>query len=1227
MGYNKKLRAGRGKAPFSASASYFQLPKKVPDPLPPQIPSGKKGKIMRTLGGFLVLLLFVTAFGWSLGQGPKKPPVGKDDTKVKDTGKKGPGDGTGKPATFDKLKLSPNTIVILADAINAIPKMIMMSPERYQAMLDEIASLKSKLKVEKKLPHSCKLTAQVEGNRVAMQAEFAFTTENPNMTVALGLQGANLKDEGELWRGQGERQTPLLDVGPDGYVVQVEKPGSYKLTLNLKLPVGMKRTGTGSGAERAFELGLPGAAVTTLSLEPPPGVKEIRWNDHPESRQEAARLTLGKIKSLNVSWKEPVSIPGTAALLTADALITVKLEENQVVTMAELKLGDLRGQPHEEWRLLLPPQAKVEVKSPAGLQADILPQGKDGTTVIRLKEASAETIQVLVQVQQPRPAPPARQAIGPFLLLGAFEQQGRIHIKASPDARRGLRWLFHPRSEVFPRDLPANSPPDLLAMFSYDKLVNFGKNGPKSARPWAPLELESKVEKGQIETHVEHFLRLSQIPDGWQADLTTKIKGQLQSANVDVLEVQLPRPRADGLALLAACQGFPGLPWGAFYFATKRNWPITVPGEFQCHGQAGFTPELRLAGPGRARIHLNRPDNKDFTVVLTGKYLLYSDARKARIELPRPLGTLDRGGQVKIVVDGNLELLTDLPGVEQAPGKQSQTVPFDQAPSQIEFAWRSFRPEYSVSGVTDITIHHNNAHFRHQLQLPGAGRGQPPFSAPEDNSLMPKKVPDPLPPRKTKGQTPVLFRIPPAIKGLKIEPPEGLQIYNPEKGIAWILPTDQGRPSSVVIEYDLALPGGQGVGKFRSFSVPLLWPEKATHIDAKVRVWCDSGMIPTLAHAELAMDHWRDRGTEPVSDHANLPGLVLYGVGRTLPLTLRLQEGETNLPTVVFDRGLVQVSVREDGAQYYRARFVVRKVNADHLDIQFPGPVADSRQENSETGTSTKILLLGISLDKKGIDPQRDGNRLRVPVNPGLYAEGVLLDLEYLVPPAAAEGERNWQSVFHPPLFANAVFVAGIRWQAALPAGVVAIGELGGHLEYHWDFRNWLLTPEPTVTKDERERWLTGSDRTRPISLVLDKASLDPVRIRHFPRQIWFLLSSGLVLAVGLVLGLSSSRFIFWLLVVMVIAVGVATSLVWPALIPVFVYGCQPGLVVLLVILAIQWMLQERYRRQVVFMPGFTRLKSNSSLIRSGAGRSREPTTVDSPAASQSVGTGPTKGT
>ena len=60
--------------------------------------------------------------------------------------------------------------------------------------------------------------------------------------------------------------------------------------------------------------------------------------------------------------------------------------------------------------------------------------------------------------------------------------------------------------------------------------------------------------------------------------------------------------------------------------------------------------------------------------------------------------------------------------------------------------------------------------------------------------------------------------------------------------------------------------------------------------------------------------------------------------------------------------------------------------------------------------------------------------------------------------------------------------------------------------------------------------------------------------------------------------------------------------------------GLQPGLLVTALLVCVHWLLKERYRRQLVFMPGFTRTKTGSSLVRNQNGTQvREASTVDSP--------------
>ena len=91
------------------------------------------------------------------------------------------------------------------------------------------------------------------------------------------------------------------------------------------------------------------------------------------------------------------------------------------------------------------------------------------------------------------------------------------------------------------------------------------------------------------------------------------------------------------------------------------------------------------------------------------------------------------------------------------------------------------------------------------------------------------------------------------------------------------------------------------------------------------------------------------------------------------------------------------------------------------------------------------------------------------------------------------------------------------------------------------------------------------------------------------------------------------ARILFWATAAGLTVLVVACLLLWPGLLAMLLYGAQPGAVVLVLIM--QWLLHQRYRRQVVFMPGFTRVKAGSSLIRSSSmqNRPREPSTIDAP--------------
>ena len=129
----------------------------------------------------------------------------------------------------------------------------------------------------------------------------------------------------------------------------------------------------------------------------------------------------------------------------------------------------------------------------------------------------------------------------------------------------------------------------------------------------------------------------------------------------------------------------------------------------------------------------------------------------------------------------------------------------------------------------------------------------------------------------------------------------------------------------------------------------------------------------------------------------------------------------------------------------------------------------------------------------------------------------------------------------------------------------------------------------------------------------------------HAPQQVWLVGCSLVLVLLGLLLarlpcrpspdGGSLVRRWAWLLLAVVLAALVLGVLLWPTLAGQVAYGCQPGAVVLLVIALVQWLLHEAYRRQIVFLPSFSRSRSGSSLLRREPERPHgEPSTIDAPA-------------
>jgi hypothetical protein len=513
-------------------------------------------------------------------------------------------------------------------------------------------------------------------------------------------------------------------------------------------------------------------------------------------------------------------------------------------------------------------------------------------------------------------------------------------------------------------------------------------------------------------------------------------------------------------------------------------------------------------------------------------------------------------------------------------------------------AWHAHRPELPVDALVDVTLAGRQARVRQQLRY-------------QFGTLTLSRL---------------LLRVPSEVQqGLRIL--EG-GISDTEQSktpgeLAVSVPAGTGKEHTLTFEYSFALPNpvrkGAATGQSapsssqsptRRFTVPIVKAVQATRGETKVRIWCDSAEQPSLARGS-----WTELPTEIVADQDSLPVLVLRA-GHESKLLLRLTESVvTPIAAAVAERILARATVRDGGIQVYRVSFLLSKLSARHLDLELPVPLSSS---DLDVRIDRKRVPFRF-VDQSGKETEI-GNVVRLWVEPDLYRKSVLLDVRYRADAGRMDGNGPLQSTLHPPRLREAILLGTARWQVDLPAGWLPVSSRGSSsVEQRWGWLGWLPGPRPAFDGIELEQWL-AVETPEPAeegesSLVCWQSALAPLTVLQVPQRIWLLVCSLTVLTLGLGLFLAPvARYLFWAGVVVIAVTVAAIGISSPAALPAIAYGCEPGALVLLLAVAAQWTLHQRYRRQIVFMPGFTRLKTGSSLIRGGSSnRPRDPSTMDEP--------------
>src|SRR5207249_3025102 len=140
------------------------------------------GTMMAILRTSLILALLVALA--ARAEDPKPAASSKDDPAK-------PAEKKAGPLSLDGLKLLPGSVVVLCedvkDALRLVPKAVVLTPEKYQELLDQIEQLKRQIKPDKAdLPSACRLSGQADGDLVRLRARYEFRTDRPKALVVLG---------------------------------------------------------------------------------------------------------------------------------------------------------------------------------------------------------------------------------------------------------------------------------------------------------------------------------------------------------------------------------------------------------------------------------------------------------------------------------------------------------------------------------------------------------------------------------------------------------------------------------------------------------------------------------------------------------------------------------------------------------------------------------------------------------------------------------------------------------------------------------------------------------------------------------------------------------------------------------------------------------------------------------------------------------------------------------
>jgi hypothetical protein len=1163
----------------------------------------------------IVLLLFCAAIVVPLRS--QETPSAKQSASAKMSGsqkKSTPAADAKKPNESKKIDLSSlpaDAVIVICehpeDALDLVPKAVILRPDKYLELLDQIEKLRKQIdnpKSENATPPTrCFVRGKVGSDAVRLEAEFSGTAEHADTLVSLACSQAGLTS------AQTDGRTALIRrSNAGGFLVRIDKTGEYHVKLDLIVPLIGRE-----GNVRGFELALPRAVITQLDVELPEHCTDIHVGGQLLKDLQSPGLELknnhlsgspglGPVEKLDLSWRDSRHSAGDP-VRTVEGRILARLDGSGLTTQADLWLA-VEGTPTKVWQLLVPRNAEIKVlasdkenRIEHRIETDDKKYALASLRTIHLKEARSEPLHIQMRL----PSSPLRGSvlsIGPFYVFDATRQTGTVVVR---NQVRNLHLEYHGHGDMQLRRLETeDTRGETMAtvatlVYSHVPTVEASPEavGPQS-RSW--LDLEAVTMPAQIRMRVSHTLTLrpghtsdrrDATSNAYAWEIVTTITPAAKWADVEQLKILVPADwePADENSLMISK-------------SNPRSATIRSP-----LLREGPTQSLRSEGRYKAR---------------------YKAEGGAFLKLPRPQGTIE-SCEVKIEAPADIELF--LNNAEQVnlelsrqPRPNEQTwrargVPADEL--GIEVSWRPYRPELRAISVVDLTLNGNRGNVRQELHLQ-----LPPTPPPFVSLHVPEAVGDSLQIQDEQGQELRSLKTELSVNGRR-QPVGGTDQSN-DKGRSKastfripVLAKDGGKDWRLELRYTTRLTENDRPPRAgEPFLVPLVSLEQATAGEVKARIWSEPGFVP-----RTASPRWEEQNIEEVKDRV-LPVLVLHTTKPDIPLRLVLADQAAGFSALV-ERALLRVKLEEGGAQNWRAIFQIRQVAEPDLDVLMPAPVetlkarfffnhhqltpifVNDKGEISGSGSIARLHLPRLDLPS-GLGGEKGGSR-----------QPVLLEIAFTSQPGGS-GAGPLHTTLQPPQILRSTAVPTC-WQVAVPPSRVLIApESATGVERTWTRHGWLLAASlsgpPELRSDDE-----------PAALVCWQDDSERIVLTHASQFAWLLVCSLGLLVIGWGLYWSvvpqanaavrpTVRFLP--IVALVTLAITVTALFWPTVLCAVVYGCEPGAVVLMAIVALRWLMHKRYRRQIVFLPSFSRGRTGSSLIRKSTPQrppSGEPSTVDAP--------------